>query len=70
MDGGKLQSSSRGRQMKLAFTPKLKLDTRGFCYGFTAPEDKETNKPEKGKGGAVLPLVLELCCKTDMEKYF
>lgn len=35
----------------LAFIPKLKLDTEGFCCGFMAPEDEETNKPVQKKQG-------------------
>lgn len=30
---------------------------RGFCYGFTAPEDKETNKTVQ-KNKAAVPLAL------------
>lgn len=26
---------------------------RGFCFGLTASEDEETNKPEKGGGGLI-----------------
>ena len=34
---------------------------RGFCYGFTAPEDKETNKTVQ-KNKAAFPLELQHRC--------
>lgn len=39
----------------LAFIPRVKLDTEGYCCGFSALEDEATNKTVQ-KNKAVFPL--------------